>query len=179
MGGVSHLGAPGQPWASLSASISPQEEDVPFQSCLTPDREPGHCRHVRFCVLKEFKDDFNRFKDYACVIEGRYSTRASEPSPWLPVASLSTTTGRRVPRYIGVCCPDDKDISDTSRDYIMPSNRSRMDVNRRPARPWGRPMRTRRRKPGFVRDRDARGPSGGSAQRFRVGGDSQCTSHSF
>lgn len=44
---------------------------MPFQSCVTPNKDPGHCRHVRFCVLDEFKDNFDVFKDYACVIEGK------------------------------------------------------------------------------------------------------------
>ncbi|XP_052121865.1 proclotting enzyme-like, partial [Frankliniella occidentalis] len=79
------------------------EEDVPFQSCITPNKEPGHCRHVRFCVLNEFKDNFDRFKDYACVIEGK---------------------------YIGVCCPDDKDLYDKSRDYYGPRTNRTTGSNR-------------------------------------------------
>lgn len=109
---------------------------MPFQSCITPNKEPGHCRHVRFCVLNEFKDNFDRFKDYACVIEGK---------------------------YIGVCCPDDKDISDSSRDFPVGNvgnrTRSRGRGSGRGSGSGsdsgsGRPFR--RRKPGFVdRARDA------------------------
>ncbi|XP_034231541.1 trypsin-1-like [Thrips palmi] len=99
------------------------EEDVPFQSCITPNKEPGHCRHVRFCVLDEFKDNFDRFKDYACVIEGK---------------------------FIGVCCPDDKDLYDSSRDY--PMNRTGLGRGRGRGRgsrgDSGRPFRMK--KPGFV-----------------------------
>ncbi|KAK3908893.1 Proclotting enzyme [Frankliniella fusca] len=113
------------------------EEDLPFQSCITPNKEPGHCRHLRFCVLNEFKDNFDRFKDYACVIEGK---------------------------FIGVCCPDDKDLYDSSRDYFGPlanrtgqqgqqqvggnrSSRTRGSRRRGGARGRGDSRPSRRRKP--------------------------------
>lgn len=53
--------------------------DVPFQQCVTPRFERGHCRYLQHCILPEFANNFNQFLRYVCFIEGR---------------------------YVGVCCPD-------------------------------------------------------------------------
>ncbi|KAK7074986.1 CLIP domain-containing serine protease [Halocaridina rubra] len=53
--------------------------DQPFQQCITPKFEKGHCRYLQHCILPEFSSNFNNFLRYVCFIEGR---------------------------YVGVCCPD-------------------------------------------------------------------------
>ncbi|XP_064471734.1 uncharacterized protein LOC135385992 [Ornithodoros turicata] len=50
-----------------------------FQSCVTPLAGPGHCRHVRQCVLPSFLNNFDLFLSYVCIIESQ---------------------------VMGVCCPD-------------------------------------------------------------------------
>ncbi|XP_063586133.1 proclotting enzyme-like isoform X1 [Penaeus indicus] len=53
--------------------------DVPFQQCVTPKFERGHCRYLQHCIQPEFANNFNVFLRYVCFIEGV---------------------------YVGVCCPD-------------------------------------------------------------------------
>ncbi|ROT85353.1 prophenoloxidase activating enzyme [Penaeus vannamei] len=53
--------------------------DVPFQQCVTPKFERGHCRYLQHCIQPEFVNNFNVFLRYVCFIEGV---------------------------YVGVCCPD-------------------------------------------------------------------------
>ncbi|KAJ0172183.1 hypothetical protein K1T71_012156 [Dendrolimus kikuchii] len=67
---------------SISSSQRPKCcPNIPYQTCLMPNRKRGHCRHLHHCIQNEFKNDYLRFMDYLCVIQ-----RSS----------------------VGVCCPDDK-----------------------------------------------------------------------
>ncbi|XP_066958479.1 trypsin-1-like [Macrobrachium rosenbergii] len=52
--------------------------DVMYQPCTTPKNEFGRCRHLQYCILPEFANNYQAFLRYACVIEQR---------------------------YVGVCCP--------------------------------------------------------------------------
>ncbi|XP_068245825.1 venom protease-like [Palaemon carinicauda] len=52
--------------------------DLMYQECRTPQNEFGRCRHLQYCVLPEFANNYQAFLRYACVIEQR---------------------------YVGVCCP--------------------------------------------------------------------------
>ncbi|XP_071443144.1 inter-alpha-trypsin inhibitor heavy chain H3-like isoform X2 [Hetaerina americana] len=57
------------------------QDDKLFGKCKTPAGVPGHCRHLNYCLLKDFAADYNHFLKYFCHIEGS-------------------------PNYVGVCCPD-------------------------------------------------------------------------
>ncbi|KAK8720476.1 hypothetical protein OTU49_013294, partial [Cherax quadricarinatus] len=46
--------------------------DLPYQQCLTPRRERGHCRLLQHCILPEFSQNFQVFLQYVCFIEGTY-----------------------------------------------------------------------------------------------------------
>nr|CAD7259731.1 unnamed protein product [Timema shepardi] len=59
--------------------LGSDKRDQSFQRCLAPGERSGRCRHLRYCVIDDFKSDFPRFLDYLCVI--RHS-------------------------FVGVCCPD-------------------------------------------------------------------------
>ncbi|KAK0085021.1 hypothetical protein PV325_005947 [Microctonus aethiopoides] len=60
-----------------------QMPNKPYQSCISPGENPGHCRHLNHCVLEDFRKDFIRFLDYVCIIEHT---------------------------HIGVCCPNNAKI---------------------------------------------------------------------
>ncbi|XP_068245868.1 proclotting enzyme-like isoform X3 [Palaemon carinicauda] len=57
------------------------QPDEPFQQCVTPKFEQGHCRYLQHCILPEFSNSFANFLRYVCFIQGR---------------------------YVGVCCPDSR-----------------------------------------------------------------------
>ncbi|XP_064110683.1 proclotting enzyme-like isoform X2 [Macrobrachium nipponense] len=57
------------------------QPDEPFQQCVTPKFEAGHCRYLQHCILPEFSNSFANFLRYVCFINGR---------------------------YVGVCCPDSR-----------------------------------------------------------------------
>nr|XP_045598972.1 proclotting enzyme-like isoform X1 [Procambarus clarkii] len=46
--------------------------DTPFQQCVTPKFELGHCRYLQHCILPEFAQNFQVFLQYVCFIEGVY-----------------------------------------------------------------------------------------------------------
>lgn len=48
----------------------PSQPDVPFQQCVTPKFERGHCRYLQHCIQPEFVNNFNVFLRYVCFIEG-------------------------------------------------------------------------------------------------------------
>ncbi|GBP26630.1 hypothetical protein EVAR_18267_1 [Eumeta japonica] len=45
------------------------QPNVPYQACLLPDGKQGHCRHLNYCMMDAFKNDFTKFMDYLCVIK--------------------------------------------------------------------------------------------------------------
>ncbi|XP_064110506.1 venom serine protease Bi-VSP-like [Macrobrachium nipponense] len=52
--------------------------DITYQQCTTPKGEAGGCRHLQYCILPDFANNYQAFLRYACIIEQR---------------------------YVGVCCP--------------------------------------------------------------------------
>ncbi|XP_071536861.1 transmembrane protease serine 9-like [Panulirus ornatus] len=69
-----------QPDISQFARLNiPQgKPDLLYQSCQTPKNEAGRCRHLQYCILPEFRNSYQTFLRYACLIEKQ---------------------------YVGVCCP--------------------------------------------------------------------------
>ncbi|XP_046385967.1 inter-alpha-trypsin inhibitor heavy chain H4-like isoform X2 [Ischnura elegans] len=67
--------------AQSSFKLGLGQEDKQFAKCKTPAGVPGHCRHLNYCLLKDFAADYNHFLKFFCHIEGS-------------------------PSYVGVCCPD-------------------------------------------------------------------------
>nr|CAD7431459.1 unnamed protein product [Timema monikensis] len=60
--------------------LGSDRRDQSFQRCLAPGERSGRCRHLRYCVMDDFKSDFPRFLDYLCVIRHskRFPTRSTE-----------------------------------------------------------------------------------------------------
>ncbi|XP_012252741.2 proclotting enzyme isoform X2 [Athalia rosae] len=71
----------------LTPAADEQKFSKSYQACAAPGDKNGHCRHLRACVLEEFRTDIVRFMDYFCVIEQT---------------------------YVGVCCPDRAEILRTN-----------------------------------------------------------------
>ncbi|KAG6448119.1 venom protease [Manduca sexta] len=63
--------------------LNPNQGNVAYQACTLPSGKQGHCRHLRFCIQEDFKQDFVKFMNYVCVIQGQ---------------------------SMGVCCPEDTTV---------------------------------------------------------------------
>ncbi|XP_059486664.1 inter-alpha-trypsin inhibitor heavy chain H5-like isoform X2 [Neocloeon triangulifer] len=59
-------------------SLGLNESNEAYSPCLSPLKEPSHCRHLHFCSISELKDDFYEFLRFFCSIN----------------------------HFAGVCCPD-------------------------------------------------------------------------
>lgn len=98
-----------------------EAEDKPYQVCKSIGDFPGHCRHIRYCLINEFRTNYTLVSYYNCPIEDK---------------------------YVGVCCPDDRDTrpktvavkplksdeeSEAEEARILASNTNRVDPIKRPS----------------------------------------------
>lgn len=66
----------------LVVAKASEAEDKPYQECKSVGDYPGHCRHIRYCLINEFRTNYTLVSYYNCPIEDK---------------------------FVGVCCPDDRD----------------------------------------------------------------------
>ncbi|CAL4073831.1 unnamed protein product, partial [Meganyctiphanes norvegica] len=74
--------------------------DRPFQQCVTPRFESGHCRYLQHCILPEFANNFFTFLNYVCFINGVYIGACCPDSryPDTAVTTSTTTSTTTTPR---------------------------------------------------------------------------------
>ncbi|KAG7177721.1 Proclotting enzyme-like 3 [Homarus americanus] len=53
-------------------NIGNGQPDVRYQECVTPRRQFGRCRHLQYCILPEFLNNYSLFVRYACVIRNTF-----------------------------------------------------------------------------------------------------------
>ncbi|KAK7057018.1 CLIP domain-containing serine protease, partial [Halocaridina rubra] len=77
LGGGNTVALPDGP-GTRQLFVGQGQPDVGYQQCVTPRQEFGQCRHLQYCLLPEFANNYQVFLRYACIIQNR---------------------------FVGVCCP--------------------------------------------------------------------------
>ncbi|XP_068619886.1 venom protease-like [Battus philenor] len=55
--------------AKRFVELNTTQPNVPHQPCFLPNGKRGRCRHVKHCILDDFKSNFIKYMDYMCIIK--------------------------------------------------------------------------------------------------------------